>query len=218
MERIYVFLPSVLVLVCIAGAMRLYLKWVINRFGDNFKSVEWHKRNQWKVGWTVGLPSILVWAPAEEELIFRAPLIIACSTLSSVAWYGVFISSVLFALMHWFGEKIWMPEILSELDKDDHKTDDVAAEVNRLHQKKGKWIVVRKVLHVISSLPVGVLAGYYGIKYQSIWVSVCIHSAWNLIMPLVLQLIPLLMLSGVYIFLSISSLWDKVWWWRRRSE
>ena len=213
MERIYAFLPSVLVIACIAGATFLYSKWVVKRFGDNFKSVEWHKKNQWKVIWTVGIPLTNVWAPAVEELIFRAPLIIAFSAVSSIAWYGVFASSGLFALSHWFGKKIWMPEILSARENGNHKSDDVVAEVNRLNAEEGKMIMVRKVLHVVFTLPLGILAGYYGIKYQSIWVAFGIHSVWNLIMPVVL---PILMLLGVLAFLGISFLWDRVRWRRRR--
>jgi len=212
-ERIYTFLPSVLVIACIAGTTLLYMKWVIKRFGDNFKSTEWHKKNQWRVIWTVGTPLTNVWAPAVEELIFRAPLIIAFGAMSSVAWYGVFVSSGLFALSHWFGNKIWMPEILSARENGDHKSDDVVAEVDRLHQKAGRRILVQKVLHVVLTFPLGILAGYYGIKYQSIWVSFGIHSAWNLIMPFVL---PLFVLLGMLAFLGISSLWDRMRWkWRR---
>ncbi|OGZ58328.1 MAG: hypothetical protein A2827_03780 [Candidatus Spechtbacteria bacterium RIFCSPHIGHO2_01_FULL_43_30] len=189
------------------------MKWVIKRFGDNFKSTEWHKKNQWRVIWTVGTPLTNVWAPAVEELIFRAPLIIAFGAMSSVAWYGVFVSSGLFALSHWFGNKIWMPEILSARENGDHKSDDVVAEVDRLHQKAGRRILVQKVLHVVLTFPLGILAGYYGIKYQSIWVSFGIHSAWNLIMPFVL---PLFVLLGMLAFLGISSLWDRMRWkWRR---
>ncbi|MEK7452739.1 MAG: CPBP family intramembrane glutamic endopeptidase [Patescibacteria group bacterium] len=214
MERIYAFLPSVLVIACIAGATLLYMKWVIKRFGDNFKSVEWHKKNQWKVVWTVSTPLTNVWAPAVEELIFRAPLIIAFSAMSSVAWYGVFASSGLFALTHWFGKKIWIPEILSARENGDHKSDDVMAEVDRLHQEAGKRILVQKVFHVVFTLPLGILAGYYGIKYQSVWVAFGIHSVWNLVMPAVL---PILMFLGVLAFVGISSLWDRVRWRRRRS-
>jgi len=213
-ERIYVFLPSVLVIAVIAGATLLYLKWVIKRFGDDFKSVEWHKKNQWKVIWTVGTPLTNAWAPAVEELIFRAPLIIAFSAMSSVAWYGVFASSGLFALSHWFGKKIWMPEILSAKENGNHKSDDVVAEIDRLHTEEGKMIMVRKVLHVIFTLPLGILAGYYGIKYQSVWVAFGIHSVWNLVMPAVL---PILMLLGMLASVGISSLWDRVRWRRRRS-
>ena len=214
MERIYTFLPSVLVIACIAGATFFYLKWITKYFGNNFKSIEWHEKNKWKVIWTVGTPLTNVCGPAAEELIFRASLIIAFSAVSSVAWYGIFASSGLFALIHWFGKKIWMPEILSARENGNHKTDDLEAEVNRLHSEERKMIMVRKVLHVVFTLPLGILAGYYGIKYQSVWVAFGIHSIWNLIMPAVLSL---LILLGMFAFLGISSLWDRVRWKRRRS-
>ena len=107
-----------------------------------------------------------------------------------------------------------MPEILSAKENGNHKSDDVEAEVNRLNAEEGKMIMVRKVLHVVFTLPLGILAGYYGIKYQSVWVAFGIHSVWNLIMPAVL---PILMLLGVLAFLGISSLWDRVRWRRRKS-
>lgn len=214
MERIYAFLPSVLIIACIAGTAFLYLKWVVKRFGDNLKSVEWHRKNQGKVAWTVGTPMICVFGPAVEELIFRAPLIIAFGSMSSsAAWYGVFASSGLFALSHWFGKKIWMPEILSAKENGDHESDDVEEEINRLHQENEKGIMVRRVLHVVLTLPLGVLAGYYGIRYQSVWVAFGIHMAWNLVMPFV---VPLFFLFSMLAFFSISSLWNRVMRRRRR--
>ena len=219
MERIYAFLPSILIIACIAGATLLYMKWVIKHFGDNFKSVEWHKQNQWKVSWTVSTPLIYVWAPAVEEIVFRAPLIIAFSAMSSVAWYGVFASSGLFALLHWFGKKIWIPEILSAKENGNHKSDDMEAEINRLHMEEGKMIMVYKVLHVVFALPVGILAGYYGIKYQSIWVAVGFHSAWSLIplLPLMLTVsVVWLAHSLLAICMAAMLLYDKLTWKRRR--
>jgi len=188
------------------------MKWIVKRFGDDFKSVKWHEKNKWKVTWTVGMPLMNIWTPAVEELIFRAPLIIAFSTMSSFAWYGVLTSSCLFALVHWFGKKIWMPEILLARENGDYKSDDLKAETERLRKEEGKEILVKRVLHVILTLPLGILAGYYGIKYQSVWVSVGIHSLWNLIIPMVL---PLLVIFGLLIFLGVLSLWDRVAWRRR---
>lgn len=214
MERIYAFLPSVLVITCIAGVALLYVRWNIKRFGDNFKSVEWQKKNQWVVIWTVGTPLANVWAPAVEELLFRAPLIIMFGAMSSAAWYGIFTSSGLFALLHLLGKKIYIAEILSSREDGDHESDDIEVEMNRLHQEAGTTtILVRKALHVVITFPLGILAGYYGIKYQSIWVAFWIHSAWNLIMPIVL---PILATLAMLAFLSFSSLWTKVKWQLRR--
>jgi len=210
------FLPSILVIACIASATLLYLKWIVKRFGDKFKSVEWREKNKWKFFWIVGLPNRGLGSPFVEELFFRAPLIIAFSAMSSFAWYGVLASSCLFSLSHWFGKKISMPEILSKRENSNHKSDDIETEIERLHQDKGKEIVVRRMLHMFFSLILGILAGYYGIKYQSIWVSVGIHSAWNLIMAEILPLFVLLFVSlGLLIYFAISSLWKRVRWRRR---
>lgn len=207
MERVLMFLPSVVVIACIAGVTLIYIKLVIRRFGDDFKSVEWHEQNRRKVTWLVGTPLEYVLYPTFEELIFRAPLIIAFSTMSSFAWYGILTSSVLFSLMHWFGKKIMLPEILSERKSGNHKSDDIKEEGERLHQEAGKRILVTKIAHVVLTLPLGILAGYYGIKCQSIWVSVGIHSVWNLVMPAV---VTLLVMVGMIGFIAILSLWGKV--------
>jgi len=172
-------------------------EWIGKRYGDNFKSVEWLKENHGRVAWTVGSPHQYVLAPTIEELVFRAPLIIAFSTMSSGAWYGVLVSGALFALVHWFGKKILLSEVVSAKEKGSHESDDIAMEIGRLHTKEGKMIRVRKVLSVVLTFPLGILAGYYGIVYQSIWVAVGIHAAWNIFMPIVLQII---FLVGAIVF------------------
>lgn len=207
MERIYTFLPSIVILICVAIATRLYLWWIAKRFGKNLKSVNWHKKNELKVASMFGTPLIYIFAPALEELIFRAPIIVAFSTVSSVAWYGILASSGLFALAHWRGKKVWMPEILDG----NHKSDDVAEEINRLHAEAGKMIMVRKASHVIVTLFLGILAGYYGIKCQSLWVAFGIHVAWNIVAPVVFIVLVYL---GLFAFFVISTLWDKVRWGR----
>lgn len=212
MDRVYAFLPSILIIACIAVVVRFYMIWIVKRFGNNAKSVEWHRKNGMKVGFMFGVPLAYVWAPAVEELVFRAPLIIAFSSVSPTAWYGIFASSGLFALAHWFGKKIWMTEILSTRGNSEHKSDDLMSEIDRLHRENGKAIMIRKVFHVFFAFPLGILAGYYGIKYQSIWVSFGIHSAWNLIMP---ALVPLLVLLGLFASELVLSLWDRVRWNRR---
>lgn len=208
MERIYEFIPSILIISCIAGATFFYLRFIVKQFGDNIKNIKWINKNKWKVICTVSTPLINVWAPAVEELIFRAPLIIAFSAVSSVAWYGIFASSGLFSFSHWFGKKIWMPDILSARENGEHRSDDIEKEVNRIYTKEGKkMIMVRKALHVILIFPLGILAGYYGIKYQSIWVAFGIHSLWNLIMPAVFSLLMFLTMSAFFVILFF---WKKL--------
>ncbi|MDP3770051.1 MAG: CPBP family intramembrane metalloprotease [bacterium] len=212
MEKIYAFLPSIVILACIAGVTFVYVKLVIRRFGDDFKSIEWREKNKWKLTWMVGTPMSNVFAPTAEELIFRAPLIIAFSTMSSAAWYGLFASSVLFAMAHWRGKKISMQDILSV--QDNEKSDDLKREVNQFYQEHRKEIMMRKILNVVFTLPLGILAGYYGIMYQSIWLSSGIHLVWNLIIPVILLILTLL---GTFVFLGISFLWDSSMIWRRKS-
>ena len=183
MERIYAFLPSILAIICIVCIGVVAHARIVNRLGiGNLNSVEWWMKNQRKVRWITYVPLVCVAGPAFEELIFRAPFIIAFSAVSSAAWYAIFISSVIFSLTHWFGDKINMREIISARENGEHKSDYVDAEKKRIYaEQRKKTILTRKTLHVVLTLPVGILAAYYGIKYQSIWVAFGIHSAWNLI-------------------------------------
>jgi len=163
-ERIYIFLPSILALACIAGIAFLYLKWIARRLGDNFTNEEWREKNVAKILLTVGAPTYYVFAPAVEELIFRAPLIILFGAMTSFAWYGILISSVLFALMH------------------------------LLSQEERKKTLAHKAYRFVATFVLSVLAGYYGIVNQSIWTSFGIHVAWNIIAPALLFIFTLLLI------------------------
>ena len=208
MERVYLFLPSILILGGVAAVTFFYLKWVIKYFGeDNFKSIEWHEKNKWKIPLIVGAPWVIVFAPAVEELIFRAPLIIIFSTVSSDAWYGIFVSSGLFALAHLYEKKIWIYDILDERKNGNCQSDDVMTEMNRFYQENIKMVGVRQVLNIIFVLPLGILAGYYSIKCQSIWAAFAIHAIWNLVMPPIILFLGILLLFFVFVFVF---LWDKI--------
>lgn len=173
MERVLMFLPSILIIGSIAGATSVYIKRVTEpRFGDDIKSVNW-KQNKWK-DWLLIQPILIIWAPTAEELLFRAPLIIAFDAMSPFAWYGIFISSALFSLVHWL-----------EREKRD---------------------IRKKILNVVSTFLLSILAGYFGIKYQSIWLSVGIHAMCNLIPTMFFLLIVVIGLSSN----AITSLQNKV--------
>lgn len=197
-----------MLLAFIAGATFVYLKLIVAWFGDNnLNSITWCKRNQRKLVWTVGTPNVYVHAPALEELIFRVPIIIAFSVVLSIAWYGIFISGGLFALAHWSGNKTLFLEVLSHREKGKLKSDNMEAEMNRLYANKKYMLILGKVFNIVVTFFLGILAGYYGIKYQSVWVAFGIHSVWNIVMPI---LIALLMVFVVWISLPILWLWDKV--------
>lgn len=207
MERIEQFLPSILILLGIAVLAFIYLKFTIKRLGQNFKSVEWHQENKWKVMWSIGIPAQNIWAPTAEELIFRAPLIVAFSVISPQAWIGILVSSVAFAAIHWFGKKVNILEIISKKEKGDAKTDSVEAELAQIEEASPRGMRIRRIAHVIAVIPLGVLAGFYGIEYQSIWISVGIHAMWNLFMPLILLILAFIV---SLLFLGVSSLWDRI--------
>jgi membrane protease YdiL (CAAX protease family) len=65
------------------------------------------------------------------------------------------------------------------------------------------WQIKKSWLQVVLAFIFSVLAGYFGVKYQSIWLSVGIHFAWNLIMPIV---IPTLQIGGDIVRRSIFSM------------
>ncbi len=207
MNRIYALLPSVIILACIAGGTFVYIRLALRHFGNNLRSVEWLKKNQWKTTLFVAIPIVYLQAPALEELIFRGPLVLAFSELSRSAWYWILLSAGLFASTHWFGDKIGMPEILSEQGDPDH-TDDVEQEVKRLTQKNGRLVKKQKLVNVILAFPAGLVFGYFGIKYQSLWLSFGIHATWNIVMP---NLLPLLVLLGMLVIRSLVSIWDSIW-------
>lgn len=207
MERILLFLPSILIISGIAFVTFLYLKLMIRRFGDKLKSVDWIEKNKLKIGLLLSSPNAYIFAPAWEELVFRAPLIIIFSELSQSAWHGILISSILFSLLHWFGNKITFFEILIARENNENKSDNLEDENERLGQKMKKELKLRKALHVFFTFPVGIMLGYLGIKYQSVWMCVGIHSLWNLIMPLVMLLI---IISIAIISVILSYLWRKL--------
>ena len=135
----------------------------------------------------------------------------AFGAISSEAWRGIYAAGAAFALTHWFGKKIPFVEVLSAQKNGDCESDDLKSEINRISQKLGKkTIMARKAFHVVTSSPLGILTGYYGIKHQSVWVAVGIHSAWNLVMPIIVPItIQLLIFFGTLAITCLSSLWKR---------
>lgn len=213
-ERFFQFLPSITVLMSIALVTFVYLRLVSKKFKERMKSIEWCKENHWKIIWLIGVPLQHIWAPVAEELVFRAPLIVLFSSISGNAWRGIWISSILFSLVHYFGKKIALFEVLSAKEKGDTKTDSLEAEISDIQKKESKRVRIRKFLHPVAVFPLGVLSGYYGVKYQSIWTSVGIHFVWNLIMPIIIVLLILIVMSAGA---GIKEAWHELKYkWRRR--
>ena len=122
-ERFFQFLPSIAILASIAIATLIYLRLISRRFRERTKSIKWCKENHWKIIWLIKMPLLYVWAPVAEELLFRAPLVVIFSDLSGNAWLGIWISGLLFSLVHYFGNKITLFEVLLSKERGDIKTD-----------------------------------------------------------------------------------------------
>ena len=206
MERISLFLSSILIIGGIAIIMFLYLKLMIRKFSDNLKSINWVEQNKLKASLLFSSPNAYILAPTWEELVFRAPIIIAFSGLSQSAWYGILISSVLFSLLHWFGNKVTFFEIINARDNGENESDNLEDESKRIARKMKGGVRLRRALHVLATLPTGILLGYLGIKYQSVWMCVGFHSLWNLLMPFVVLLIIILIAITSEV---LSSFWRK---------
>jgi len=201
-ERVYEFLPSVLMLAAIAAVASLYRQCIKKKFGDNLNSVTWIEKNKWKSFFLYYVPAVAVGGPALEELGFRAPLIIAFDGMSSsAAWYALLVSSAIFGLFH-FGAVIMFSEISSEKDSGNSQSDNLEEMVESIRIKKGKMILLQKILRVGAASLSGVFIGYYGISCQSIWVCFGIHSLWNLTMPVLVNIIvPLVVLFCLFFIL-----------------
>lgn len=169
MERIYTFLPSVLVIVFLVG-----VKFILARM-VNAKIDEWKEKNKLWIALIVSTSSLLV-SYAVTELIFRAPLIIAFDTMSSAAWCGVIVSSIIFALVRycsWIKLMHW-PTVFPQ-QKDLAET-----------AEPKKTTTLQKIVDTASVVIIGILSGYFGIKFQSIWMSIFVVMVLSLVVPIVL--------------------------------
>jgi membrane protease YdiL (CAAX protease family) len=212
-ERFMSLLPSVLVLGGIVGATFLFLKFILPILigNERYKNHEllkvWmkeNKRNKWKAVIFATVPFTCIFSPALEEIVFRAPLLFLFSVISGYAWLGIIISSILFALAHYsekttevflrgieFAEEVWTKEPNNN------------AHINGSDRERRKKLFRRG--RAIGSFGFGILVGYLGIKYQSLYLCAVIHAAWNLLTPFVL---PLLVVIFFFIFLGIMALRD----------
>lgn len=204
-ERISYFLPSILIILAIALATFVYFKLINKRLDLKSRNLEWYRQNRWKVSFLVGIPAINVLAPTAEELIFRAPIIVIFSSLTCGAWVGIIVSAVIFAITHWWGNKFSFKEI-NEAAKGESQAqaDDLTTAIKHLEESKAKELKIRRLLHVGVTFILGILFGYFGIKYQSIWLCVGIHAAWNLVMPIVALIVGLIVAIA-------HGLWCRIW-------
>ena len=208
MERILGQLPSFLILGGIASVSLLWVLIYARHNKENLKSIRWLENNQGKLTLIVGIPLVNIFAPAFEELVFRAPLIVGFESVSYRAWWGIIISSLLFSFVHVFNKHITLAEITSRRMRGEIQSDDLKAEITKLSSEMKREVWARKIAQLLITFFVGILSGYYGIKFQSIWVSFGIHAVWNLVSPFVVALVILLL--GLVLIVA-SSIFHFAW-------
>ncbi|OHA50340.1 MAG: hypothetical protein A3A80_00600 [Candidatus Terrybacteria bacterium RIFCSPLOWO2_01_FULL_44_24] len=196
-ERFLHFLPDIAVIATIAALTWLYIKALSHHIGENSKSITWLKKNP-KIALLVGLPTLFIWAPTVEELIFRAPLIIVFGAMSPYAWIGIVVSNIIFAVIHQGKNSVRKHiEFSTHLSNQEGElaTDDYETERAGFIASQPKQTTVAKIFSVIPQFALGMLSGYLGITNQSIWLSVGIHCAWNIFavigLPLLIVLVTL---------------------------
>lgn len=176
--------------------LKVYLKiltnWIEKQPHDN---IEWLKQNQIKLCFLVNVPLTLILAPTFEEFFFRLPLIVMFRDVSGNAWLGIIISAVLFGAIHYLNPSaLYVGSQILDAGKNKGqgaKFSDVAKEVPT---KEKKTILWTKLSQVVATFFLGLISGYYGIKHQSLFVSVGLHAAWNLFMPFILMVVVLIIL------------------------
>ncbi len=201
MDRFTALLAEFAVVYWVAIVSLLYIKRIRAHWGeDNLDSLKWlmlNMRKYYRWNW---LPLALVLAPASEELLFRAPIVFLFEDLSPLAWYGVLASGLVFGLTHWSGNKISLNLLVKEWQADRHTSDSVSKELKRLAEERLKAVLALRTFHVLTASALGVVAGYYGILCQSLFVSVGIHAVSNLVLPTifrVITIITIIVLVGV---------------------
>lgn len=217
LERLFEFVPSLITLLGLAALGVLYSKVILPMiFGkENYKNEEWFKNwaknHKIKAFFFISTPIVVITGPALEELVFRGPLVIIFNQVLGYAWPAMIFSSTVFALMHCLGktsEKLF--EGIKLFLKEKGVDTESDAEINETREKR--TIKRMRIGRATASFILGMLTGYLGIKYQSLWLCFYIHAAWNLLMPVILTIMfILIMLAGATLWLLV----DKIgWWWR----
>ena len=212
-EKLGNFLSSIIIVLCVAVICFAYLKLFCRKHKEKLNSVSWVKENPWRIFVFLGVPVNYVWTPFVEEFVFRMPLIVIFDTLSVQAWLAIIFSGAIFAVAN--TKYFLVPKkIFGKQDGGESDTDDFVLTASQIDKEKeedeDKAEKTTQIIRVLLSFVLGLLAGYLGIKYQSIWLAIGIHLAFNILTPIVV-LLALLIVSGmscvIYIIGSQIRLW-----------
>lgn len=205
-ERFQALLPSILIVASVAGAAKIYLWFITKRFARELNSVSWVRAHPMKGYLFVGLPLASIFAPTCEELAFRLPLIIGFEDVTKAgALIAIFISSLLFGLTHYANAaKLYISSQVFNWDPGDIETDDIKVEVDRrMRRLSTAQRIGIGVSRMIVATSIGLALGYYAIVSQSLWRCVGLHSVWNLVIPIVIQILVTVVILFFTIFYRV---------------
>lgn len=169
-ERLQQFTLSILIVTSIGIIAITHAENSLNALIKAGKTVGDIQDTQTKVGFLKNIifPTVVVYAPTIEEVMFRLPLILAFSTINRQSLHVIVISGLLFGLHHITNPGSTFRELPDDLP--------LSAIKNRENDEK---IGFRNYYQVVMTSILGILAGYFSVKFQSIWVAVAIHVLWN---------------------------------------
>jgi len=136
----------------------------------------------------IGVPAIMV-------IICSAPLVLAFDEMSPVAWGGIFISNLVSLFISLFIQKQAGSLFVAAKKKDDEEQEVVD------ERKKKTVLRVVNSLYGLCGFVSGVLAGYYGIIHQSIWMSFGVYVLIHALSFVTLSFV----LVFVFVLISLSS-------------
>ncbi len=192
-------LTGIVVLSIVVVASLFYSKFFAMKVWKMLAEIE-NKTKRTLVTLPFGVLSTSVFDPATEELIFRLPLVLLFSSVTSLSWVFIVSVSVIFGVFHWNPSYRKLINAASEergafYQKSEEELKEIA--------KKGKDPLWAKMIGVVQSTSLGVLCGYFAVKTQNVLVAYAIHAIWNLVMPVVLMMIGLIV-QLVVVSVSLS--------------
>jgi membrane protease YdiL (CAAX protease family) len=172
---------DVLFLALLCGALIgfLCLRIVSRKGREKFNDVDWCRQNKWKLVFFCAVPMIGAIAPVIEETLFRAPLIILFSALMPAAWATIVLSSLLFSVLHVGGLP---PYLLGQKVFENEKSagKKVAEATEGAGAENRGMVIGYRITRTIFAFSLGLVAGWLGVKYQSIYPCLIVHAGWNL--------------------------------------
>ena len=188
--RAHIFLPSILIMAVVAIAYRFFYKSNHKQIMEELRAVKqvrtkenvlvFMRGNWWRL--LLMIFAAVLFSPVKNELLFRAPLLVAFGSFSEMTWNAIYVSAALYASFMSLSFK-------TDFLKEDTWSKYVGAQ--RTFLKIGAF-----ALNFLSWWVVGIAAGYVAIRYQSLFVCVLfgitlpfINGALVLIYQLVLMAI-----------------------------